>query len=76
MRSINLKVHFDSYVVSLEGLGGLVDNALACHLCDPGSNPDQSMWQGSGRPSTPDSLVFSTTFDHITPTSVPSRTRT
>ena len=31
-------------------LDRVVDNALACH-CDPGSNPGQGMWQGSGRPS-------------------------
>ena len=33
------------------GLDSVVDNALACHHCDPGSNPGQGMWQGSGRPS-------------------------
>ena len=33
------------------GLDSLVDNALACHHGDPGSNPGQCMWQGSGRPS-------------------------
>ena len=32
-------------------LDSVMDNALACHLCDPGSNPGQGMWQGSGRPS-------------------------
>ena len=30
-------------------LDSVVNNALACHLCDPGSNPGQGMWQGSGR---------------------------
>ena len=33
------------------GLDSVVDNALACHHGDPGSNPGQGMWQGSGRPS-------------------------
>ena len=33
------------------GLDSIVDNALACHHGDPGSNPGQGMWQGSGRPS-------------------------
>ena len=35
----------------LGGLDSVVDNALACHHGDPGSNPGQGMWQGSGRPS-------------------------
>ena len=26
-------------------------NTLACHHCDPGSNPGVGMWQGSGRSS-------------------------
>ena len=33
------------------GLDSVVDNALGCHHGDPGSNPGQGMWQGSGRPS-------------------------
>ena len=33
------------------GLDSVVDNALACHHGDPGSNPGQGMWQGCGRPS-------------------------
>ena len=28
-----------------------VVNALACHRCDPGSNPGIGMWPGSGRSS-------------------------
>ena len=60
----------------LSVVDSVVDNALACHLCDLGSNPGQGMWQGSGRPSRfcgfpPGSPVSSTTFDHITPTSAP-----
>ena len=45
------------------GLDSVVDNALACHLCGPGSNPGQGMCLGSGRPSKVGSSV---TFDHIT----------
>ena len=68
-------LHFNSF-----GLDSVVDNALACHHGDPGSNPGQGMWQGSGRPSRfggfpPGSPVSSTTFDHLTPTPAPSRTR-
>ena len=33
------------------GLDSAVVSALACHRCDPGSNPGVCMWQGSGRPS-------------------------
>ena len=33
-----------------EGLDIVVDNAFACHLCGPGSNPAQGMSQGSGCP--------------------------
>ena len=32
-------------------LDNAVVKALACHRCDPGSNPGVSMWQGKGRPS-------------------------
>ena len=37
----------------LRGLDSAVVSALACHRCDPGSNPGARMWQGSGsgRPS-------------------------
>ena len=35
----------------ISALDSVVDNALACHLCDPGSKPGQGMWLGSGRPS-------------------------
>ena len=63
-----------------EDLDNAVDNSLACHLSDPGSNPGQGMWQGSGRRSRfgafPRVLRFPPSrFDHITPTSVPSRGR-
>ena len=30
------------------GPGFVVDNALACHLCGPGSNQGHGMRQGSG----------------------------
>ena len=33
------------------GLDSAVVSALACHHCDPVSNPGVRMWQGSGRPS-------------------------
>ena len=62
------------------GLDSAVVSALACHRCDPGSNPAVRMWQGSGRPSqgrwfSPGSPVSSTTYYHRTPTAAPSRTR-
>ena len=31
-------------------LDSVVDNTLACHLCGPGLNLGQGMWQGSSRP--------------------------
>ena len=39
------------YLYMYRRFDSVVDNALACHHCDPGSNPGQGMWQGSGRPS-------------------------
>ena len=33
------------------GLDSAVVSVLACHRCDPGSNPGVHMWQGSGRQS-------------------------
>ena len=33
------------------GMDSAVVNELACHRCDPGSNPGVGMRQGSGRPS-------------------------
>ena len=69
---VELYFHIPPKVKVMGALDSIVDNALACHLCDPGSNPGEGMWQGSGRPS-PGSPVSSTTFDHITPTSAPSR---
>ena len=68
------------YLDSTIPLDSAVVSALACRRCDPGSNPGVRMWQGGGRPSKvggfPRVLRFpSTTYDHRTPTSAPSRTR-
>ena len=58
-------------------LDSAVDNAFACHLCGPGSNTGRTC--GSLVVARPDSVVspgspvFYTTFDHIKPTSAPSR---
>ena len=38
-------------IIAQWGLDSAVVSALVCHRCDPGSNPDVRMWQGSGRPS-------------------------
>ena len=54
MSNLNAIVMLEFVSTDLYLLGGLdsvVDNALACHHGDPGSNPGQGMWQGSGRPS-------------------------
>ena len=48
--SAPLRNLFPGVMVS-RSLDSVVDNALACHHGDPGSNPGQGMWQGSGRPS-------------------------
>ena len=71
LKALNFKV--------LRGLDSAEVSALACHPCDPGSNPGVRMWQGSGRPPPPwfslGSPVSSTTYDHRMPTSVPLRRR-
>ena len=57
------------------GLDIVVDNALACHVCDPDSNPGKACGRVvvQVRWFSPGSPVSSTTFEHLTPTSAPSR---
>ena len=55
-KSVRHTTYFGVYILStfwvswqpdVGGLYGVVDNAIACHLCSPGSNLGQDMWQGS-----------------------------